>query len=666
MSDDASRNELEKVQLQAALQRLSEANNRITQLEREERLFRSNGGDAANNQLAELARDLAGANDGHNLFPAYVLSRLWQHANIAERHQVWSRTCNALGITGLLAALAPHDDNADPLTIMVRGSGGYGDMLYLSAIVRGLYYHFDRPRIFVVHEHSGVPLIFSGNPYVVEAQHLAGEQGHRFLQLAAATDVFDLIADVRYAVTYAAPPRSRVQGDFLAEANGRSLPWQNFVRRDWPYLNNIFAKEIVGRGFSKYSFSMHTANVASQLGNFGDFMQVQAPDAEVAALLAEPYVTIHHGADRNMASADGLQTKNLPLAKWLDIVARVNASGLRTVQLGEAHEQLVAGVDGDLRGKCSMAQSAMVLRHAQAHIDTEGGLVHLARAVGTPSVVAFGPTSLPFFGYPENTNVAAQTCGDCWWTSRDWSVRCPRDLPTVICMESHASDKLAAAAIALSQPVVSLSFVSRREAAEGVGATAIGQLLPASGQGAIVSTNIALLAELADHGIARDDVRRFAIGESFHQASARVQVYPATWARVPLDSGTLDWIVCALDDLAGPLGSADLASLLFDCARTIQRGQIILTLKLTSAAIRSIDLAQALQATLGGRMEVSLTGAPDLLNTGVYALSVERAKRSFNGGKLHQATTKVKRGIGAMASTMVGQRRGANTGGSHD
>lgn len=184
MHDEGSRAELEQVQLQAALLRLSEANSRIAQLEQEAQLIRSDN-DASGQKLAELLRGLTGANDGQNMFPAYTMSQIWQNTNIIKRQQVWLRTCEALGIRGMLGNLVPHDDDADPITIMVRGSGGYGDMLYLSAVVRGLYYHFDRPRIFVVHEHPGVRSILSDNPYVVEACHLPGEQGHRFLQLAA-------------------------------------------------------------------------------------------------------------------------------------------------------------------------------------------------------------------------------------------------------------------------------------------------------------------------------------------------------------------------------------------------------------------------------------------------------------------------------------------------
>lgn len=384
------------------------------------------------------------------------------------------------------------------------------------------------------------------------------------------------------------------------------------------------------------------------------------------ALLDGPYVTVHHGADRNMAGADGLQTKNLPLAKWLDIVARVKAAGLRTVQLGEAHEQLIGGVDADLRGKCTMSQSAMVLRHAQVHIDTEGGLVHLARAVGTPSVVAFGPTSLPFFGYPENTNLAAQTCGDCWWTSRDWSVRCPRELPTVACMESHSADSLAEAAIELSAPTTHLNFVSRRQLPGPNIVADLGRLLPSNGQGAVVGNDAETIAQLSEQGLSREEARLFALGDGFHHASAGVRLYPASWTRLPLDSKAIDWVVCNLSDDGGQLEEAQVASLLFECARVVKRGQILLALELKNRVMSLAELDTAFHASIGKRLQVSLSGMPDMLGAGVYEFTVESGTLTMNSGNMRNVMRKGLRRFDALASDVISRFSGASNGGQRD
>jgi 2-polyprenyl-3-methyl-5-hydroxy-6-metoxy-1,4-benzoquinol methylase len=82
----------------------------------------------------------------------------------------------------------------------------------------------------------------------------------------------------------------------------------------------------------------------------------------------------------------------------------------------------------------------LVIKHAACHLDTEGGLVHLARAVNRRSVVMFGPTPQGFFGYPHNNNLAPAKCGDCWWVTPTWLVDCPRRTAGPLCMASHSAD----------------------------------------------------------------------------------------------------------------------------------------------------------------------------------------------------------------------------------
>lgn len=609
MSHPEADHNFEAIQTVALLARLNEANNRIATLEREVRAALREK-DQFGQQIATRLRELARANDGHNMFPAYEISQILEFANVVERERIWKGTTSALEIEGAIALLAPHDNGDGPLNIMVRGSGGYGDMLYLSSVVRGLYYRFDRPNIFVVHEHPGVKSIFEGNPYVIEAQYLPGEKGHRFLQLAAALDVFDLIADVRYAVTYATPPHSRIPAEFITEANARSQVWQKYVRRDWPYLNNIFSREIVGRGFTKYSFVEHTANLDIVLGNFGDFMGHTPLDKPVASLLGAPYVTVHHGADRNMAGGDGLQTKNLPLSKWTEIVARLKAKKFLTVQLGEAPEQLIDGVDVDLRGACTMAQTALVLRHAQAHVDTEGGLVHLARAVGTQSVVAFGPTSLPFFGYPENDNLAASVCGNCWWTTRDWSVRCPRELPTVACMESQSVSTIVQRAVGIANGGKELAHRKRRETAAGEALTQIMQAASQAGRGAVISDAADVVSEVGNHAALDNRTRLFVIGSAFAEpVSCARPLFPATYSRLPVDNDGLDWAICHVsgephDDMA-----RNVANLLFEAARAIENGPILLVLTGGGGMLAIDRIARALEDLPGGRLALDIAGS---------------------------------------------------------
>jgi SAM-dependent methyltransferase len=127
------------------------------------------------------------------------------------------------------------------------------------------------------------------------------------------------------------------------------------------------------------------------------------------------------------------------MATWQDVVAKLKGAGISVVQVGQREDTLIAGIDYDLRGRTSLAEAAVVLKYAACHLDTEGGLVHLARAVHGRSVVAFGPTPAEFFGYPQNVNLVPASCGDCWWTTTDWIHQCPRRTLGPECMSGHSA-----------------------------------------------------------------------------------------------------------------------------------------------------------------------------------------------------------------------------------
>jgi ADP-heptose:LPS heptosyltransferase len=362
-----------------------------------------------------------------------------------QRRDAWLAELTRLGVSGPLFGLYPHaGNNVDSLTILVVGSGGFGDMLYLTTVVKALYDQFGEPRIVVVHEHQLVQQVLGTNPYLLDAVHFVGSKLAEFLDVASCLDVFDLIAEVRYAVSYIAPPLSRIPGEFLRVAQTKAVEWQKYVRYDWPHLNNYFAREVIGRGMGKLDLVGETANLAiSRETGLQYFPEIDFTAAWIGDLRGVPYITVHHGADKNMSSGKGLQTKNVPVATWAAIARFVKAEGFAVVQLGEVDEDLIPGIDYDFRGRTSFDETAYVIKYACVHVDTEGGLVHVARAVNTRSVVMFGPTPVEFFGYPSNVNIPSTVCGNCWWTTRDWAVKCPRGLEEPSCMAEHVPQDVA-------------------------------------------------------------------------------------------------------------------------------------------------------------------------------------------------------------------------------
>ena len=180
------------------------------------------------------------------------------------------------------------------------------------------------------------------------------------------------------------------------------------------------------------------------LGIGTDFdVKIPAPTDEDAALRkfgldGKKFVTLNRGIDASAKAAES--TKMWPLDYYVRLVADLKrAFPERTfVQLGVSEERSpkIAGVDVDLVGKTSLDEVKILLKRAESHIDGEGGMTHLRRAMkGGPSVVLFGPTEPELYGYPQNLNLRAPYCRACEWVARNWSAACPRTGGKAECME---------------------------------------------------------------------------------------------------------------------------------------------------------------------------------------------------------------------------------------
>lgn len=108
------------------------------------------------------------------------------------------------------------------------------------------------------------------------------------------------------------------------------------------------------------------------------------------------------------------------------------------VQLGLASDPPLQGVT-DLRGRTSVREAAIVLARSSLFVGMATFLMHLARAVDTPSVVVYGGREDPAVsGYAVNRNITtAMECSHCWL----WN-RCPYDRE---CMQRISADDVVAA-----------------------------------------------------------------------------------------------------------------------------------------------------------------------------------------------------------------------------
>ncbi len=632
-------------QLLSTRKRISELETREKLLEAQLRHLESKVQILAETAVHELSGDM--------IFAAERMQRTIKLLDLVQRRDAWLQVTSLLGLGGRVRSLYPHDGQPSRLSILVCGSGGFGDMLYLSMICRALWRRFDRPFIFVAHEHPDVLSVFDGNPFVVQALRLDGGSIRKLLETVSHLDVFDLIADVRYAVTFIEPSNSRIDYDFFLVAAGRSARYQVYTRGAWPFFNNDFAAEVSAKGLNKYSLALHTANLGAAVNECGDIWIEGDMDPAVAALLEKPYVTVHHGADRFMAGASGLQTKNLPDAHWAKVVRRLKSGGLSVVQIGENGEKAIEGVDVSLLGQLSFKGSADVLRFAQAHVDTEGGMVHAAAAVGTRSVVVFGPTPPAFFGYADNINIGTRECGDCWWTTRTWAQECPRGKVEPPCMSAHDPGAVAQAALSIAWRQLTLKPEGFRPL-EGEG------LLPALLAAAAAGAQQSGLVVVSD----RASFSNLALLDHLRQTRARprvaldisadmpddwlaIEAFPAARNRVIAKAGECGWALIDQPDAT----AADMAGWIYELARGVgPNGRIFVAAEAAAAKTALAEMLAAVAALPGGRL------VPVANPTGLPAArrSASRALIEFSVGE--QPLSKAK-GWSALSNSLFSREK---------
>ena len=382
----------------------------------------------------------------------------------AERRQAWAQrrwafAIHSLSNRGLLQNWVNATSRERPC-VVVLGMGSIGDILQITPVLRELRAKLPTAQIVLLHRSPAAADVLRGNPNVDSIAVADFDQFERIKQAVALDGAADLAVEIRsvsYIVSYTRAPTGQrhpvfdaaLDDMFFATAAAAQARWTRhppvFPRRDerfsWPEEWKPYQYlDVLGL----------TANLPITRDAALDF-QVGPADRAILDRLALPpaFVTIQNGVDTdvmNWAQATGQRpTKLLPLATMNGVVQGLRAQGLAVVQLGTQNDETVSGVTLDLRGKTSLREAAAVIAAARCHVGIEGGLVHLARAMGQRSVVAFGPTSVDFLGYPQNVNIIASPCNSCWWTTRDWYIYCPRGLAQPECMYRHQAAAILAA-----------------------------------------------------------------------------------------------------------------------------------------------------------------------------------------------------------------------------
>ncbi len=104
---------------------------------------------------------------------------------------------------------------------------------------------------------------------------------------------------------------------------------------------------------------------------------------------------------------------------WRALARELETGGCRVFEVCGTGEAV--GIATSFAGRTSVREAAVLMHAAQMVIASDSGLMHLARAAGTPVVALFGPTDPALLvGDDEGVQRAmnGRTCSGCWNTGR--------------------------------------------------------------------------------------------------------------------------------------------------------------------------------------------------------------------------------------------------------
>lgn len=287
--------------------------------------------------------------------------------------------------------------------------GGLGDNLLLLPILAGVRRQFPRCRLTLYA--SRYPEVFRDCAAVDEVVTLAIHRNWAET-LEELRPGFDVFYDLKYV------GKAYYQAPSLAVERARYVRRH---RRSWafyyPDVSPAYT-QLMGLGLHVLEVTARSVEVAASLEDMTVHLR---PEEErfARSVVAGPYVTVHNWSHR------GQSTKCWYADRWAEVARCLKSQGYEVVQVGPAGAERIPGTT-NLLGATTFHQLAALIKNASLHLDVESGLVHLAKATATRSVVLFGPTSPALFGYAENVNLCAGLCPPCWQESANWFASCVR------------------------------------------------------------------------------------------------------------------------------------------------------------------------------------------------------------------------------------------------
>jgi ADP-heptose:LPS heptosyltransferase len=315
--------------------------------------------------------------------------------------------------------------------IVVFGLGSYGDAIQITPLLQALKNKFPEASLILVHHDQLAAKLLAMAPYL--SRYIRLRSGYHYLLRSQLKDEdYDLMVECRYVVKYTLSLSARLgkRGTlFIQNAQEVQKSWLKFVQ-NFPFDNDLLWREAKAKGWSMYDLMAHTAGFGDE-----DFEALRVdlpaePSANPSPTLPPRYVVVSNSAEW-LSLQSALWTKSLPHDRMKQVLRELKNKGIPTVLLGTTNDPGDYAVDYDLRGKTNLLEAAEIIKNARAVLGPEGGLVNLAKAMGTPSVVFFGSTPMEFFRFKSNINIAPRFCGGCWWSTESYLRQCPllEDIP---------------------------------------------------------------------------------------------------------------------------------------------------------------------------------------------------------------------------------------------
>lgn len=229
--------------------------------------------------------------------------------------------------------------------------------------------------------------------------------------------------------------------------------YSEFIKKNYilidnePYLDSVENRICLNMGFKR----INQSDIGKIL-NIGEEFAIPVPVANEKEVLEKygitgKFITINRSCgDMGIVQS----TKLWPYEHYNALIAMIKKEypSLDIVQIGrtEQTEHIIKGIDKNLVGKTNFDELKVLLKNSFVHIDSEGGLVHLRKALrGGKSIVMFGPTHKEIYGYSSNANIKAENVcpGDCEWLSSEWQLKCLKTGTTKSpCMEAITPERV--------------------------------------------------------------------------------------------------------------------------------------------------------------------------------------------------------------------------------